>query len=255
MPEHKLKDGERLDETGFGNIKVIQRRGMGYGVDSVLLAAFAAGETGARRIKASSRIADLGTGSGIIAFVLAHKLKDGDVKIDGFELRADAYDRACRACEMSGLSDRVSFTCTDIHDIESSLFGSYDAIVSNPPYFKRAAAIPNANSDKFTARHETTADLADFAQCASRLLRDGGSFYMVHRPDRLADIICEMRTAGVEPKELQFVVPRAGETANILLVHGIKGAGSEMKLLPEISVHEDEDTYTDFIEELYERKR
>ena len=76
---------------------------------------------------------------------------------------------------------------------------------------------------------------------------------MVHRPDRLADIITEMRAAGIEPKEMQLVVPKAGRAANIVLVHGVKGAGPELRLLPQIAVHTEDGGYTDEILRCYER--
>ncbi len=247
-----IKDEERLDSTGFGSIKVIQRKGLGYGVDAILLASFASGETGARGLAASARLADLGTGSGIIAFVTAHKRDD--VCVDGFELRASAFDRAKRGCEINGLEERVRFFNCDINDIEGDSFvGCYDAVVSNPPYFRKSSAIPNANEDKYTARHETTAELSDFIETATKLLRSGGDLYMVHRPDRLADIIYEMRIHSIEPKELQMVVPRTGEAANILLIHGVKDAGAELRMLPELAIHSTDGGYSEIIERIYER--
>ncbi len=248
-----LRDGEKFDETGFGSIGVIQVKGMGYGVDSVALAAFAAGETGASSVDANARIADLGTGSGVIAFILAHKL--AEAHITGFEMRENAYDRAVRACEMNGLTESVDFVHTDILGIEKSEYaGSFDAVVSNPPYFKRSAAVPCSSTDKYIARHETTAALMDFIGKAAMMLKPQGSFYMVHRPDRMVDIMTEMRAAGLEPKEMQLIVPRHGEAANILLVHGVKGAGAELRILPAIEVHDDGQGYTETIERIYERR-
>lgn len=246
-----IKDGERLDQTGFGNIKVIQQKGMGYGVDAILLAAFAAGETGAKRFKECGRVADLGTGSGIIAFVTAHKTKT--CTVDAFELRENAFDRASRACKINELEERVHFFNCDINEIGEDFYRKYDAIVTNPPYFKKQAAIPNTNEDKFTARHETTACLSDFLRKAYMMLKPSGDFYMVHRPDRLVDILTEMRAQGIEPKELQFVTGSCGATSNILLVHGIKGAGSELRMLPEIRVYKDDNVYSDTINRIYER--
>lgn len=241
---------ERIDDTGFGGIKVIQKPGLGYGVDSVLLAAFAAGETGASRIKDGALIADLGSGSGIVGFVLCHKIKT--VHVVGIEKRENACDRAKRAAELNGLQDRIQFVMSDVTDYKSA--EKYDAVVSNPPYFRQDAAIPCATDDKFVARHETTANIGDFASAAARLLEAGGDFWLVHRPDRLADIFQAMRDNGFEPKEMQMVVPRQGEAANIVLIHGIKNAGKELKILPEIVVHTENGGYTDLIERLYERK-
>ncbi len=246
---------ERIDDTGFDGIKVIQVRGSGYGVDAVLLAAFAAGETGAMGLRKKSaeplRIADLGTGCGAVAFIAHHKL--GGARLTGFDISAAAIDRAERACRMNGLEDEMDFVCCDIKDIDAP--GSFDAVLTNPPYFRRTPEEPGAADpdERYIARHETTADIGDFAKASSAMLREGGSLYMVHRPDRLADIISAMRAAGIEPKEMQPVVPRAGEAANMVLIHGIKGAGPELKMLPEIAVHTADGGYTKEILEYYGR--
>ena len=302
---------ERIDDTGFGCIKVIQNKGSGYGVDAVLLAAFAAGETGAKGLKTrinapesanpdscrsdsdstskkqlestsgtlqQLRIADLGTGCGIAAFILHHKL--GGAEMTGYDVNANAIERARRACEMNGLNQDIVFICTDITDIKETketikeicqpagdssdrapaglcnTYNSYDAVITNPPYFRRTPDEPGAAdpNERYIARHETTADISDFARVSAQMLKDGGHLYMVHRPDRLADIICEMRAAGIEPKEMQMVVPSAGKAANIVLIHGIKGAGPELRILPDIAVHTAGGGYTEEILRIYERE-
>ena len=260
---------ERTDDTGFGGIKVIQTRGSGYGVDAVLLAAFAAGETGARGLKKAApegradsdcrlRIADLGTGCGIVAFILHHKL--GGAALTGYDVNPAAIDRASRACIMNGLSEDIGFICADIggivpeegHDAQ----GGFDAVVTNPPYFRKTPDEPGAGDpdERYIARHETTAGIGGFARAAAVLLKEGGSLYMVHRPDRLADIITEMRAAGIEPKEMQPVVPSEGRAANMVLIHGVKGAGPELKMLPQIAVHTADGGYTEEIIRYYERE-
>ena len=246
---------ERIDDTGFGDIKVIQNKGSGYGVDAVLLAAFAAGDTGAKGLPKNSsrplRIADLGTGCGVAAFILHHKL--GGALMTGYDINANAIDRARRACAMNGLSGTIGFICSDIKDIGN--ISDLDSVITNPPYFRRTPDEPGAADpdERYIARHETTADIADFAAVSAGMLRDGGHLYMVHRPDRLSDIFSELRTAGIEPKEMQLVVPREGKAANIVLMHGIKGAGPELRVLPQIAVHTADGGYTGEILKYYER--
>ena len=125
---------ERTDDTGFGGIRVIQNRGSGYGVDAVLLAAFAAGETGAKGLpkgrKEPLKIADLGTGCGIAAFILYHKL--GGAKLTGYDVNADAIDRAVRAGIMNGLGEDIVFKCTDIKYISGDcLFDESSVLQEN----------------------------------------------------------------------------------------------------------------------------
>lgn len=242
---------ERIDDTGFGGIKVIQHRGLGYGVDAVLLAAFAAGETGAKGLPKGARIADLGTGSGVVAFILHHKL--GGAVITGYDVRREAVERAAKACAMNGLEGDIDFVCSDVRDIETDEV--FDAVVTNPPYFRKSPDEPGAADpdDRYIARHETTAVLSDFAGKSAAMLREGGSLYMVHRPDRLVDIFVELRAAGLEPKEIQMVEPSAGKAANIVLVHAVRGAGPELRMLPAIAVHEDGGGYTPKILRIYGR--
>jgi tRNA1Val (adenine37-N6)-methyltransferase len=247
---------QRIDDTGFGNIRVIQNKGYGYGVDAVLLAAFAAGETGARGIRSGARIADLGTDCGIVAFILTHKVR-GSV-LTGIEKREEAAARASEAAVMNGLEDRVRIITADINDVSDSeefadLREAFDAVVSNPPYFRRNSAIPSASDDRYTARHEPTADIGDFARTAAFMTGNGGSFYLVHRPDRLADIFTALRENGFEPKEMQLVVPSPGEPANIVLIHAVRGAGAELRMLPELAVHTEDGGYTEDILRIYER--
>ena len=245
---------ERIDDIGMGGFKVVQGDGFSYGIDAVLLSAFASGETGAKPVKSrlKMRVADLGTGNGIIPFILAHKLPISEIV--GFERNPIALDRAMRGREMNALENRLRFVLTDISDI--SQFDGYDdvfdAVVTNPPYFRRGSGIPNEDSAKFIARHETTAGIAEFAKCGSRILKSGGDFYMIHRPSRLPDISEALRAAALEPKELQLVVPSSNEPANLVLIHAVAGAKPDLKMLPEIAVYNSDGSgYTDLIKRIY----
>ena len=147
---------ERIDDIGMGGFKVVQGDGFSYGIDAVLLSAFASGETGAKPVKSrlKMRVADLGTGNGIIPFILAHKLPISEIV--GFERNPVALDRAVRGREMNALENRISFVLTDVSQLDG-YDGFFDAVVTNPPYFRRGSGIPNEDSAKFIARQETTA--------------------------------------------------------------------------------------------------
>ena len=245
------KKPERIDEIGMGGLKVVQGDGFSYGVDAVLLAAFASGDTGAKPIKSrlKMRVADLGTGNGIIPFILAHKIPLSEVV--GFEKNPVSLGRAERGCAMNKLENRISFVLAEISELEG-YENSFDTVVTNPPYFRRGSGIPNEDESKFIARHETTASIVEFAKCASRILKPGGDFYMIHRPSRLPDISEALRAAALEPKELQLVVPSSGEPANLVLIHAVAGAKPDLKMLPEIAVYNpDGADYTDLIKRIY----
>lgn len=246
------------DEIGFGGLQLMQGSAFRYGVDAILLAAFAAGETGGRGMKGEPkhssksdiRICDMGCGNGIVSLVLSHKIPNSI--ITGVELQTEEATRAAENVKLNHLSGRIRIVESDILNLEVGW--KFDVVVTNPPYFRRGGAIPSTSTGKYIARHETTADAEAFIRIASELLTTGGELFMVHRPDRLVDVCVSMRKYHLEPKELQMIIPHPGEPANIMLIHGIKGAGPELKLLPDITVREADGRYSPLINRVYERE-
>ncbi len=249
-----LHESERLDNIGFDDLKLIQHKDFAYGVDSVLLAAFAAGETGAKGIPNNSYVGDIGTGNGVIPLIISHKIPGTDIL--GIDIRKDEIDRAERSIKLNGLGDRIKFLVQDVSDWDSDNTGicrSFNALVSNPPYFKRGGSIPSSLETRFIARHETTAGIYEIAMSASKMLENLGSFYLVHRPDRLVDIFDALRKASIEPKEMQMVLPHEGEASNLVLIRGVKNGGPELRILPDIVIRRKNGEYTDTLSRLYER--
>ncbi|MCQ4637987.1 tRNA1(Val) (adenine(37)-N6)-methyltransferase [Anaerovorax odorimutans] len=239
-----LYKGERIDEIGFSDLRLIQKpEDFCYGVDAVILADFAAR-------KPARRIVDLGTGTGIIPHILSHKTSAETIY--GIEYQEDAWARAVRNAELNGLTERLSFIQANVADFDR-LTGWADAVTANPPYMAGNGGLVNANQAKTIARHETVGTLEDFIGCACRLLRDRGDFYMVHRPSRLVDIFSLCRKYGLEPKEMRLVAPRAGQIPNIVLIHCVKGGGPELRLLETLFVYKAEGVYSDEIQRIYER--
>lgn len=250
------KELETMDSIGFGGMKLIQGNGFRYGVDAVLLAAFTAGETGGRGMKRrkAPHILELGCGNGIVSVILSHKIPESTLL--GVEIQAEEAERACRNVKLNCLDKRIQIREADVASLgETVLPKKFNAVVTNPPYFRRGGAIPNDASAKYIARHETSADLDAFIRAASAQLDRDGELFMVHRPDRLVDICCSMRAQGLEPKELQMVMPFPETKPNILLVHGVKGGNSELRVLPPIHVRETDGRYSDLIQRIYERNR
>ena len=250
------KELETMDSIGFGGMKLIQGNGFRYGVDAVLLAGFTAGETGDRGMKRrrAPRILELGCGNGIVSLILSHKISESTLL--GVEIQAEEAERACRNVKLNCLDKRIQIREADVASLgETVLPEKFNAVVTNPPYFRRGGAIPNDASAKYIARHETSADLDACIRAAAAQLDRDGELFMVHRPDRLVDICCSMRAQGLEPKELQMVMPFPETKPNILLVHGVKGGNSELRVLPPIHVRETDGRYSDLIQRIYERNR
>lgn len=249
----------RLDETGFGDIKLWQdKEGFCYGVDAVLLADFAARSISERH-RRCEKIADLGTGNGIIPLVLSHKT--GIPEIWGIEVQRASYELALKNADLNGLSGRVRFVLDDVRRIAAEGFadgdknyaGHFDAVTANPPYTKPAGGIPSGTEAVRIARHEVLADLDDFIGAAALLLRDKGDFYMVHRPSRLVDICDACRHVNLEPKELRFVSGKPMEKANILLIHCVKNGNRELSVLKPLSVRTADGDYSEEMLCIYER--
>lgn len=239
-----IKTGERIDQTGFSDLKLIQKPDeFCYGVDAVILADFASR-------KKTERVVDLGTGTGIIPLIMSHKTDAK--KIYGIEYQKDSYDRANRNAELNGLKERVEFINANVKDF-SDLDEWADTVTANPPYMAHHGGIINGNSAKTIARHEVAGTLEDFIRCACRILKNKGDFYMVHRPSRLVDIFYLCRKYRIEPKEIRFVAPMKGKPANIVLIHCVKNGGSELKILSDLYVYGKQGVYSDEIQRIYER--
>ncbi len=251
MDKINILDGERIDDTGFGGLKLIQDPAeFCYGIDSVLLADFASKNHG----MTAGPAADLGAGSGVVSLILSHKIRD--IHILAVELQRNSADRARRTVLLNGLQRRISVLNDDIvrvADWGQEYKGRCSMVVSNPPFFPKGRALVNPNDAKGTARHETTAGLRDFMMCAAYLLKPKGDFFLVHKPSRLVDICCFGREAGLEPKQMCFVSPKAAAPPNILLVHLTAGGGKELKVLPPMAVYEENGEYTQAILKAYER--
>ena len=255
----------RTDEIGFGNLKLLQNPAeFCYGVDAVILADFAASIC-----EGFDAAVDLGTGTGIVPFVLSHKAEKPDCRIIGLDFNEDMIGMAKESSCMNGLQERIHFFAGDVADladcretksfIEDSIWqkalqnGGFDLVTSNPPYFAKGSGIISGAAGKYTARHETTADLEAFIRAASRILRPRGQFFMVHRPSRLVDIFTTCRKYRLEPKTIRFVVPKKGQPPNIVLLHCVLGGGKELHYMQELPIYDGCGKYSREIETIYER--
>ena len=243
-----LKDGERIDEIGFGNLRLIQKpEDFCYGIDAVLLATFA-------DVRKGAKVIDLGAGTGIIPVILSHRTEASEIV--GVEIQQDSYERALRNVFLNGLEDRIRMIHGDVKRlVKEKLVGrhSFDAVLTNPPYVKGGGGLKNRDHAKTVARHETTAGLEDFIEEAGLLLKDRGNFYMVNRPNRLVDIVALCRQHKLEPKELRLVCPDRDTAPNIMLLHCVKHGRPDLKFLDPLYVYKEDGAYTDEIMRLYER--
>jgi len=219
-----------------------------FGIDAVLLANYAA-----KFIKPSYSVIDLGCGNGIIPVLLTAKSKSD--QIYGLEINKSSVNLAKENVDFNNLQTRVKIIEGDIRSIPQELRESqFDIALSNPPYIQNKDGAANKNENIASAKHEVHCTLDDVIGCAARLLRNGGTFVMIHRTQRLSEILHRMQHYHIEPKELIMIYPNEEKKSNLFLLKGIKGANSWIDVLPPIYVHDQNGNYTQQIKEIYEFK-
>ena len=183
----ELKSNERIDDLEYEGLKIIQNeKGFCFGIDSVLLSDYA------KNIKKDSSIIDIGTGTGIISLLLSKKSKAK--KIFGIEIQKEVADMAKRSVLLNDLEEKIEIINKDIKEINTVLKNnSFDVIVTNPPYKKVNTGLLNKEKKQLISRHEIECTLEDIAQISYKLLKSKGEFYMVHRAERLVDIMYVLR--------------------------------------------------------------
>lgn len=245
MNEFLLSD-EKLTVVNE-NIKLIQKKqGLTFGTDAYLLAAYVKEQKNATAV-------ELGGGTGIISLLCAArgKLK----KIFCAEIQSSFADIIERNAKLNSLDDKVVALNCDIRQIKSTDIGQEaDVVFSNPPYMKADSGKRNLSDEKHIARHEVCGNINDFCASAKRLLKHGGLFYCVWRPDRLCDLICALRDNSLEPKEMVFVHANTKSAPSIVLVKAKKGASSSVIVSEPLFLNCDENSalLTERAQKIYE---
>lgn len=242
--EITINDDERIDDLQYKDLKLIQKaKGFCFGIDAVLLADFG-------DVKKNDTVIDLGTGTGIIPILLAGKTQAS--RIIGVEIQSGMSEMAKRSIKLNKLEDRVEIVNGDLRNIVEQLGASkFNVVVSNPPYMNHGGGILNPNGVKAISRHEIMCKLEDVIRAGSKLLVPGGQLAMVHRPERLVDIIYFMRLFGVEPKYLRFVHPSPYKKANLLLIKGKRGGNPQLKMMEPLYVFDKNGNYSKEINDIY----
>ncbi|WP_248563345.1 tRNA1(Val) (adenine(37)-N6)-methyltransferase [Niallia sp. NCCP-28] len=235
----ELMGDERLDYLLGENLKIIQSPSVfSFSLDAVLLANFVSVP-----MKRGSLV-DLCSGNGVIPLFLSLRTKG---TILGVEIQERLYNMANRSIAYNQLEERIQMIHGDIKEIPPVIgYEKYDVVTCNPPYFQTDSIQErNLNEHYAIARHEILCTLEDTIRIASQLAKQGGKVAFVHRPGRLLDIVTLMRLYRIEPKRVQFVYPKEGKDANILLIEGIKDGKPDLKILPPLFVYNTKNEYTE----------
>ncbi len=218
-----------------------------FSTDSMLLADFASIPT---RVK---NICDLCTGNAPIPLYFSLRTK---TKIIGVEVQAHSYDLAIKSVEENRLENQIEIINDNLIDVSEKIGkNKFDLVTCNPPFFKVGNNRINPNDAKAVARHEILANLDDIVKEAAKLLNSKGIFSMVHRPDRLLEILDTFRKYKIEPKRLQFVYPKPNSQCNTILIEGVKDGASGLKILEPIFVYDENNVWTKKIKEIYNFER
>ena len=227
------------DLLGYKNIKIYQNTQMfSFSLDSVLLANFV------NINKKVSNILDIGTGNAPIPLILSQKT---DAKITGVEIQEDVFSLAMKSIQYNKLQNQIKVINDDINNKYKEWNSeSFDIITCNPPFFKITENVKlNESVYKRYARHEITLNIEQIFKIARKLLKNNGSINIVHRPDRLVEILSIMKQNNIEPKRLRFIYPRINESANMVLIEGVKMGKSGVKIEPPLIVHDKDGNYTE----------
>ncbi len=243
MENVKLQPTERLDDLLTNNLRIIQSEEVfSFSMDAILLAHFCS-------VPVKGAILDLCTGNGVVPLLLTTRTRS---RIWGVEIQERLADMAKRNVKLNGLQDQLTMLHGDLKEVHQTLgYGNFDLVTVNPPYLPVPSGEISGNAHFAAARHEVHCTLEDVAAACSRLVRPGGKAAMVHRPHRLADIVCLMRKYRLEPKRIRYIHPRQGEEANMVLIEAIRDGKPEIRTLPPLIVYTEEGVYCKELMKIY----
>lgn len=235
----------RIDDLMLNNLKIIQNTDyFCFGIDAVLLSDFS------KEIKKGSIVLDIGTGNGILPLLLS--AKTNSKKIYGLEIQEKLATLAKENIKINNLDELIEIINGDIKNIKEIFKENmFDAIITNPPYKKRGSGLINDNEFIQIAKHEILCTLEDIIKNASYVLKNNGQLFMVHRPDRLVDIVTLMRKHNIEPKKIRFVYSKINSRPILILIKGIKNSKPFLKIDSPLFIYNEDGSYSEEIYKIY----
>lgn len=240
----ELLNNERIDELHIKGYQIIQSQDrFCFGMDAVLLSDFV-------REKAGAKVLDMGTGTGIIPILL--EAKEKGAQFFALEIQQESVDMARRSVALNGLQDKIQIIEGDIKEASKLMkASSFDIVTCNPPYMNSQHGITNPELPKAIARHEILCTLEDVVREGAKLTKQKGSFYLIHRPFRLAEIMGLLLKYKMEPKRMRLVYPYVDKEPNMVMIEAVKGGKSRIQVEPPLIVYEKDGTYTEEIYKIY----
>lgn len=233
------------DLVNYKNIKIIQDKNyFNFSLDSVLLPNFVTLNPNTKMIL------DLCSGNLPIPLILSTKT---NANIYAVELQQEIYDLAKETLKINNLENRITLYNDNAKNMTNKFeTDTFDLITCNPPYFKYSDTnLINDNIIKSIARHEIEINIEDIIKISKKLLKNGGSLSIVHRTERLIEIIELMRKNNIEPKRIRFIYPKENTESNLILIDGKKNGNPGLKILPPLVVHNNDGSYTEEVLKMF----
>ena len=239
-----IREGERLDDLQRDGLRILQRAdGFRFGTDAVLLADFAG-------VKRGERVADVGTGTGVLPLLLSARA--ADTEFDAFEIQEQVADMAARSVQINGLQTRIRIHHADCRDA-AALIGHERChlVVTNPPYTKGGAGLVSPQQTRALSRSDSDCTLEAWIAACGRLLRNGGRLCCVFPAPRFLELCDALRSARMEPKRVRFVAACADAAPKLVLVEGLKGGRPGLHIQPLLITHDENGQFTREMRRVY----
>lgn len=245
MKDIVLNENERLDDLQIKGLKIIQNsEKYCFTSDAVLLSSYA-------KAKKGEIVCDFCSGSGIIAMLLYAKNPDIK-KIYGIELQKELADMSQRSVDLNGLTEFIEILNIPVQKAyEKTGCNVADVVVCNPPYFKKNTSILSISKEIAIAKHEIEINIHEIIESAKKVLKFKGRFYLIHQAERTAEIIYEMTSQNIEPKVLRIVQARSDKAPHLVLIEGVYGGKSGIKLSKPLILIDQNNDYTEEAKKMY----
>lgn len=239
-----IREGERIDDLQRNGLRIIQRKdGFRFGTDAVLLADFAG-------VKKGERVADMGTGTGVLPLLLSARAQDA--VFDAFEIQPDAADMAARSVRLNGLESRIRIHHADCRDAAGIIgYERCHLVVTNPPYTRGGAGLVSPEETRALSRSDSDCPIGEWIAACGRLLKNGGRLCCVFPAPRFLELCDAMRASRIEPKRVRFVVARESAAPKLVLTEGLKGARPALHMLPMLITHDNQGNFTPEMRRIY----
>ncbi len=246
MPHATGNRDETLDTLSTGGIRIFQlREGYRFSLDSLILPFFLEGVSG-------NSLIELGAGSGVISMIVARRFREG--RLVAVEIQRRLYDLLTRNLSLNGLSGRIEAVLGDVRET-GKMFepGEFDRVFSNPPFRRVRSGRMSSDPEKAMARHEVLLTLEELVRAAEYLLAWKGKFSLIYLPERLAELIAELRRRKLEPKRMRTIHSFPGSPPVLILMEAVKGARPGMLIEAPFVIYRDRSgRYTDEMQAIYD---